>query len=59
MIIIGGGVSAQKELLIDPLREKVRGMVMPDFAADIDLRAAVLGNNAGMAGAVKYFIDHK
>ena len=59
IIIVGGGVSAQKELLIDPLREKVLSMVMPDFAEGLVLKAADLGNDAGMIGAVKYFIDHK
>ena len=57
MIIIGGGVSAQEELLIKPLREKVLKMVMPDFAEGLIIRRAELGNNAGMAGAVKYHID--
>ncbi len=57
MIIIGGGVSAQEELLIKPLREKVLKMVMPDFAEGLIIRKAELGNNAGMAGAVKYHID--
>ena len=57
MIIIGGGVSAQEELLIKPLREKVLKMVMPDFADGLVIRRAALGNNAGMAGAVKYHMD--
>ena len=30
--ILTGGVSAQQELLIDPLAEKVRASVMPAFA---------------------------
>ena len=55
-VIIGGGVSAQEELLIKPLREKILALVQPDFA-DVEIKAAELGNNAGMAGAVKYFMD--
>ena len=58
-IIIGGGVSAQHELLIKPLAEKVSRFVMPDFADGLTIKAATLGNNAGMIGAVKYFMDHK
>ena len=58
MVIIGGGVSAQEELLVKPVREKVLRMVEPDFAVDLVIRAASLGNGAGMAGAVKYFIDN-
>ena len=54
---IGGGVSAQNELLVKPVRDKVIETVTPDMAAELKLRAAELGNNAGMVGAVKYFID--
>ena len=56
-VIIGGGVSAQEDLLVKPLREKILGMVQPDFADGLEIKAAALGNDAGMAGAVKYFID--
>lgn len=59
IVLIGGGVSAQDELLIQPLRSKVLKTVTPDMAAGLQLRAAALGNNAGMAGAVKYFIDRE
>ena len=56
-VIIGGGVSAQDELLVKPLREKILDLVQPDFAEGLEIKAASLGNNAGMVGAVKYFID--
>ena len=56
-VIIGGGVSAQEDLLVKPLREKILELVQPDFADGLEIKAAELGNNAGMAGAVKYFID--
>lgn len=58
-VIIGGGVSAQDELLIKPLREKILELVQPDFADGLEIKAAELGNNAGMAGAVKYFMDSR
>ena len=58
-VIIGGGVSAQEDLLIKPLREKILDLVQPDFADGLEIKAAELGNNAGMAGAVKYFIDSR
>lgn len=57
LILIGGGVSAQQKLLIEPLREKVLSMVMPDFADDLEFRAAALGNTAGLAGAVYYLLS--
>ena len=57
IVLIGGGVSSQNELLIQPLKEKVLSMVMPDYAADLEFRAAALGNDAGMIGAVYYLLS--
>ena len=57
MVLIGGGVSSQEELLIRPLREKVLKTVMPRFAECLQLEAATLGNDAGMIGAAKFFMD--
>lgn len=57
-ILIGGGVSAQQELLIDPLAEKVRASVMPAFAEGLELKSAALQNDAGLVGAVYYFKKH-
>ena len=57
IILIGGGVSAQQKLLIQPLKEKVLSMIMPDFAADLQFRSAALGNNAGLVGAVYYLLS--
>lgn len=56
-VLIGGGVSAQTELLVKPVREKVLRTAEPDMAADLEIKAAELGNDAGMVGAVKYLID--
>ena len=58
LILIGGGVSAQQELLIDPLAEKVRASVMPAFAEGLELKSAALQNDAGLVGAVYYFKKH-
>lgn len=55
LILIGGGVSAQQELLIEPLAAKVKASVMPAFAEELEIRAAQLHNDAGMVGAVYYF----
>ena len=56
MILIGGGVSAQEDILIRPLREKVVKIIEPDFADGLEIKAAALGNDAGMAGAVRYLM---
>ena len=55
LILIGGGVSAQQKLLIDPIAAKVKASVMPAFAEGLEVRAAQLHNDAGMVGAVSYF----
>ena len=55
LILIGGGVSAQQALLIDPLAAQVRKSIMPAFAEGLELKAAALRNDAGLVGAVYYF----
>ena len=57
LILIGGGVSSQQELLIDPLARQVKARVMPAFAEGLELRPAALANDAGLVGAVRYFLD--
>ncbi len=57
LVLIGGGVSVQEKLLVEPLREKVLSLVMPDFAADLEFKPASLGNDAGMIGAVYYLMS--
>ena len=54
MIILGGGVSRQKELFVDKVREKVLTSVMPNFAIGLSVEAAELGNDAGIIGAVRF-----
>ena len=57
LILIGGGVSAQEQLLIDPLREKVLKGVMPRCAEGLQLKPAALTNDAGLLGAVRFLMD--
>lgn len=59
IVLIGGGVSAQEELLIRPLREKIRKLLMPRFAEGLRIEAARLGNDAGMIGALKFWLDQE
>ena len=54
MIILGGGVSRQKELFVDRVKEKVIKSVMPNFAIGLTVEAAELGNDAGIIGAVRF-----
>ena len=57
MVLIGGGVSTQEGLLIHPLRERILKTVMPRFAECLQIEAATLGNDAGMIGAAKFYMD--
>ena len=57
MVILGGGVSKQKEFFVDKVRDKVLHSVMDNFAQSLSIEAAERGNNAGIIGAVKFVID--
>ena len=59
MVLIGGGVSRQEELLIRPLRKAVLERCMPRFAEGLRVESAALGNDAGMIGAVKFWLDQE
>lgn len=56
IILLGGGVSAQKELFIDKVRKKVLERVMPRFADGLIIDAAALSNDAGMIGAIRALV---
>ena len=56
-VIIGGGVSAQKELVVDAIRAKLLKMVMPDFLDGLTVEGAALVNDAGMIGAVRHLME--
>ncbi len=55
LILIGGGVSKQENLFIQPLAHKVCHGVMPEFRSNLKIQAAILGNDAGLLGAVYNF----
>lgn len=57
MVILGGGVSGQKELFVDKVKNNVLNKVMDNFAEGLSVEAAELGNDAGIIGAVKFVID--
>lgn len=57
LIVIGGGISHEEDLLIKPLEKKIRETVMPAFQKNLKIKSADLGNTAGMIGAVYNFIS--
>lgn len=58
IILIGGGVSKQEKLLINPIRKYVLSHTMSKFASDLKIESAELGNNAGLVGGVYYNISN-
>ena len=56
VIVIGGGVSAQKEHFINPLKAQIKSRIMIEYAKRVQIEAAATGNDAGMIGAVYYCI---
>ena len=58
IILIGGGVSKQEKLFIEPLKDYVLSHVMKKFSEGLRVEAAELGNNAGLVGAVYYNINN-
>ena len=57
LILIGGGVSRQEELLLQPLRRRVLAGAMARFTEDLRIERAQLGNDAGLLGAAKFYLD--
>jgi glucokinase len=56
-ILIGGGISAQREHFILPLTAQIKSRIMPEYAKRVQVEAARTGNDAGMIGAVYYCIQ--
>ena len=57
IILIGGGVSKQERSFIEPVREIVLNKVMKKFGENLKVESAMLGNDAGLIGAVHYNIE--
>lgn len=59
LILIGGGVSKQEELFVAKVRQKVHDNAMTNFGNELEIKAATLGNDAGLVGAVHFFIEQE
>jgi glucokinase len=58
IVVIGGGVAAAGELLLEPARRAFRGAVEArEFRPDVPIVAASLGNDAGVVGAATLAIE--
>lgn len=55
VIVIGGGVALAGDILFNPLKEKLKKYVLPVALKDLKIVPGVLGNEAGIKGAVGLF----
>lgn len=51
-VILGGGISSEREFLLTPIRENLKGMLPPEFDDQTQVVIAQCENNAGMLGSV-------
>ncbi len=56
-ILIGGGIAAAGETLLAPLRRKLPQGLLAAYHGGFELRAASLGNDAGITGAVRVLLN--
>lgn len=56
LIVIGGGVSAQKDFFINGIRDKMVNFLPNEFLKGTEIKSAECGNDAGIIGAVYDFI---
>jgi glucokinase len=59
MIIIGGGVSRQKNFLLGKIKHSLSHYLPPAFVNGIELEVAKCGNDAGLIGAVYGLVKNK
>lgn len=57
MVIVGGGVAEVRDLLLDPVRRTVRERAMTQLADDVRIVPGILGDQAGIIGAVRLAIE--
>jgi glucokinase len=53
VIVIGGGVIAAGEMLLEPAREEMRARALMPGRDEVRIEAAIFGAEAGMIGAAQ------
>jgi glucokinase len=57
LVVIGGGVSRSGELLLAPVRERVRAEAMTPAGKTVEIVAAALGDRVGVVGAAAIVLE--
>lgn len=56
LIVIGGGISAQGDFLLNEIRNSVYSKIMPNHAKNLIIKLAMNGNQANLLGAARNFL---
>jgi glucokinase len=56
-IVIGGGVAAAGELILNPIRRTIRERTIPLFYEELKVAPAMLGNDAGIIGCAALALE--
>lgn len=56
LVVIGGGISEAGSFYMEKIDEQVKRFVMPDCMQNTRIRAAMLGNKAGILGAARWAV---
>ncbi|ASN06147.1 ROK family protein [Virgibacillus necropolis] len=56
LIVIGGGVSAQGEFLLQAIKRSLMGKVMPNHRRSLEVKLAENDNKANLLGAAKHYL---
>ena len=59
IVVIGGGITAQKEYLEEKINKKVNDNMISDTFRKTEIRLAKQGNQAGMLGALYHFLSKR
>jgi glucokinase len=51
IVVLGGGVLNAADLILEPLRDEVDTLLMPDFQGGCRIERAALGDDGGLWGA--------
>ena len=54
-VVLGGGVAMAGDILMNPMKEKLKKYALPVTLKGIEIVQGMLGNEAGIKGAVGLF----
>jgi glucokinase len=57
VVIVGGGISAAGEFILEPARESLKRYVAPNIRNEVSILQETLGNEAGMLGAARLVFE--